>query len=563
VKTTKVSRNEQPTASQNYVRKLAKALLLFPIIVFFLNGCSESESVEDGLPESASDSSYYHFLGWKDNPQHGHDFSVNPQNCKACHGEDLSGGSSGVSCADCHHNDDYPYYYHDGVAGGATHIIMGGCDGCHGNDFTGGPTGQSCSISTCHTDRDTCSNPGCHQTLQSHPVHTLASSNGPAAMACDGTCHHTNPLEYSQFADGNDLYSTTVCDDCHSPGGVYDGVSDNVIGAKPNWEDGVYNASGDALSGGKEDWCAGCHDDDPSVIETVYAPGVMGDNVNYGFKVSGHGRPDASKECLDCHNARATHIDGEARTYLFDSAYYAAAQSGVEYAAGYRLRYVGEEVPLMVPANYATTFGYNAASMRDNAFRLCFDAGCHDSIEIFDDAPGDGIDSNFKASLTGPPRNYSYAWGIGGDINEHVAHIMNFVGTLWDSDWDTDTTGAGGSDGYDSMTACSSCHNVHGAAGAEGSTNEAMIRDGSLAGRTGYGFSYVIEDPSVGGYPWVTSTDATQLTSVGAIFRNNTAKMCGGSMCHGNPAPPPASSYDATGTGWGNYLEHYRPWVDY
>jgi hypothetical protein len=90
-----------------------------------------------------------------------------------------------------------------------------------------------------------------------------------------------------------------------------------------------------------------------------------------------------------------------------------------------------------------------------------------------------------------------------------------------------------------------------------------MIRDGSLTGRTGYGFSYVIEDVLSGGYPWVTSTGATQSTSVGAILRNNTANMCGGSMCHGNPTPPAGSSYDASGSSWGTYLEFYRPWDDY
>ena len=214
-------------------------------------------------------------------------------------------------------------------------------------------------------------------------------------------------------------------------------------------------------------------------------------------------------------------------------------------------------MPLMIPANYHITFDYNAATMRDNAFRLCF--GCHDPSKIFDNTPGDGITSNFKASLPDPPRDYSYAWGSGADVNEHVSHIMNYMGPFGDSDWDTSTTGAGGSGGRDSLMACSNCHNVHGAAGIHGSTNEAMIRDGKLAGRTGYGFSYVVEDIGSGGYPWVTSSDATQAASTGSIFRNNTANMCGGSMCHGDPTPPAGSSYDASGSAWGTYLEYYRP----
>jgi hypothetical protein len=193
--------------------------------------------------------------------------------------------------------------------------------------------------------------------------------------------------------------------------------------------------------------------------------------------------------------------------------------------------------------------------MIDDAFNLCFE--CHDEKAVLDNIPGDGLDTNFKASSPDPPRNYSYAWGSGADTNEHVAHIMNYVGPFADSDWDFATNGPGGSNGRDTLAACPSCHNVHGVAGIQGSTNEVMIRDGSLAGRTGYGFSYVIEAPA--GYPMVTSTGATKSNSVGAIFRNNTANMCGGSMCHGDPAPPAASSYDASGSSWGTYIEYYRP----
>ena len=90
MKITKVLECKRPTANQEYMQKLAKALLLFPMILFLLSGCTDS--VEDGLSGSESDPSYYHSTGWKDDPQHGRDFSTNPQNCKACHGEDLEGG---------------------------------------------------------------------------------------------------------------------------------------------------------------------------------------------------------------------------------------------------------------------------------------------------------------------------------------------------------------------------------------------------------------------------------------------------------------------------------------
>ncbi len=393
----------------------------------------------------------------------------------------------------------------------------------------------------------------CHGTSGSHSIHTTGDPRGPATPLDCNDCHDGN--NYLQFTDGQPLATTTTCDTCHSPGGSYDGVNDPTIGAKTNWDSGVY---GSPLQPGKEQWCVGCHDDDPAVIAGISAPDVS------LFWTSGHGR-SGTVDCEDCHDtATGTHIDGDARTYTFDTSYYSPSHSGVAYAAGYRLTYVSGEVPLMVPANYSTTFSYDAQTMKDNAFRLCFDS-CHNPEYVLDTTPA-SLDTNFKATAPNPPRNYSYAWGSGADINEHVSHIMNYTMQTWDSDWDPSTNGPSPGN-TDSMTACSTCHNVHGAAGYQaGWPNDVMIRDGSLAGRTGFGFSYVIQDTGAGGYPWVTSIGATKMNSTGAILRNSTETsssdvMCTGSMCHG-VAPQSSPSYDASGNAWGTYLEFYRPWQD-
>ncbi|MCP4590055.1 MAG: hypothetical protein GY842_04875, partial [bacterium] len=449
----------------------------------------------------------------------------------------------------------------------------GVCNFCHGG---GGSTGDPEYVINCY-DPDNVDyyrvpveapNPctACHgqppdgtefpNTAGAHATHMIGT-NGPHVSDCF-VCHadlsdgvHNNAV--ASFASGIDANSngdieldeTDVCDACHSPDGPIDGVAEGIA----NWAAGTPVA------------CAGCHDTGTSTIQGVTAPPVAGDNVTWGYYATGHGR-GGMVACTACHNANALHFDGEARTFSFESGQYGPSQSGVDYAAGYRLKDVDGEVPLMIPANYNITFDYNAATMRDNAFRLCF--SCHDITKVFDDTPGDGIDSNFKASLPNPPRNYSYAWGSGADVNEHVAHVMNYVGPFADSDWDEATDGPGGTEGRDSLTACSSCHNVHGAAGNCGSTNETMIRDGSLVNRPGgYGFSHVVEDVGAGGYPTVTSVEATKSNSVGAIFRYNTNNMCGGSMCHGNPDPPDDCSYDASGSSWGTYLEYFRPWEDH
>ncbi|MGA1870602.1 MAG: thrombospondin type 3 repeat-containing protein [bacterium] len=374
---------------------------------------------------------------------------------------------------------------------------------------------------------------------QSHETH-FDTVKGPGLPDTDCLfCH-----------DASHTLHPNVCDTCHSPFGAYNGVDDPVIGAMANWSEGVYEADGITLKSGKERWCIGCHDDVPAKSKSgensIYAPNIAGDNTSYGFFVNGH---SSGTNCLDCHNAGINHIDHESRTYTFNQAYYSPSRSGIAYAAGYRLRYIDGEVPLMIPADFGITFSYNGNLMKDTAFRLCFN--CHKSLALLDDDPGDGIYTNFKSSSP------KYSYGGGRDSNDHFTHIMSITGPFSDSDWDINTTSPYGMQGCDSTITCSSCHNIHGAAGTEGSTNEPMIRDGNLSGRDGYGFSYLVEDRASGGYPMVTSSNATQSNSVGAIFRNNIGTMCGASLCHVNPSPN-GSSYDASGSGPGTYLEFYK-----
>ncbi len=448
------------------------------------------------------------------------------------------------------------FAHNDGLSSGDDSTPDGVCQVCHSLTHywtAGGESGEHYSgedCIRCHSHRanflhggdgDDCAD--CHGHSGAHAVHTVLNSRGPNPPLTCGACHDIDnyPL-FGEPGAAETLEETMVCDDCHSPDGPFDGVTEG----KTNW------SSGSQVS------CQGCHDTGNSTIQGVSAPPAAGDNSTWGYFVSGHGGRHGFITCVDCHDVNKTHIDGEPDTYSFNSNYYAPAESGRAYADGYRLREISGEAPLMIPSNYYITFGYDAQLMKETAFRLCFE--CHLSDNVFDNIPGNGLKTNFKATPPNPPRNYSYAWGSGESTNEHVAHILNYVGPFADSDWDVNTSGPGGQNGRDTMTTCTSCHNVHGASGTHGSTNEAMIRDGVLVERNGYGFSYVIEDTAAGGYPWVTSQYANKMNSVGAVFRNNTGDMCGGSLCHDDPDPPPASSYDASGSAWGTYLEYYRPY---
>ncbi|MBI5632334.1 MAG: CxxxxCH/CxxCH domain-containing protein [Nitrospirae bacterium] len=320
-----------------------------------------------------------------------------------------------------------------------------GCISCHGHDagyeYSAGQYSQG------------------KGTFMSHSTHTENDSDdlrGPN-IACDA-CHDTNNFPY--FKSGTDtngdgkytLSETNVCNPCHSPEGTYDGVNDPLIGAKNNWGAGVYN--GNLLTAGKEKWCAGCHDRGTSVIGSVNAPNVIGDEsgaytygTGWGFYKTGHGLSSgetypasggitagAGATCGNCHDLSAAHIDGSARTY---DDHESADTDPSEYRIGYRLRMINGQEPMTIPKT-GTTDPAN--------YRLCAD--CHTNTAAFTD-PFSG-DTNFRDTT-----------------NRHYYH-MDATGWRFSADWN----GA-----YTSRITCITCHNVH------GSTRLAMMRDGKLINR--------------------------------------------------------------------------------
>ncbi|MEW6219311.1 MAG: cytochrome c3 family protein [Thermodesulfobacteriota bacterium] len=353
----------------------------------------------------------------------------------------VGGGQAGRNCVACHAHANG--FAHGGGAGG------GGCESCHGHDGGFGGPGS-----------------GGKGSFFSHSTHTESDADdakGPA-LAC-GDCHNTSA--FPSFKDGAaSLAVTTVCDPCHSPGGTYDGVGDPEVGAKANWDAGIYAADGVSLKPGKEKWCATCHDEEPSVIQGVSAPHVIGDEdgaytygTGWGFYKTGHGLPAAQAypskggqfpplmvngssravECGSCHDLASRHIDGVARTYGTQ------AVTPTGYRQGYRLKMIDGKEPMEVPK---TPWGENTF----DDYLLCFQ--CHDSTPFLD--PVDER-SNMAQRSTG---NASLKVG-------HYYHLASIGWQGWRSDWRS-TVNSG--------VSCTQCHNVH------GSKAYAMLSDGSLTG---------------------------------------------------------------------------------
>jgi hypothetical protein len=180
----------------------------------------------------------------------------------------------------------------------------------------------------------------------------------------------------------------------------------------------------------------------------TYAPKVIGDNLTYGFYVTGH-----KINCLSCHDASKKHIDHKHRTYEVDETTYQVVHS---YEDGYRLGNIGNNRPMVIPKASVV----NPNVLDPSEFALCFK--CHDSASILSTTPDN---TNFHRD--NDPYNRNFHW-----------YHLSMQSRIWDSDWDAVINGTWGVS-RDSMPSCTACHNVHGSPGPT------MIRHGELISTPG------------------------------------------------------------------------------
>ncbi len=316
--------------------------------------------------------------------------------CDACH-----------AVADSAHPDsNHPGNHNQGNAGSS-------CIECHSHSasFAHAGSGTSSDCGDCHGKDADNSGAG---TTQSHSTHTENDADdqkGPN-ISCDA-CHDIN--NFPDFKDGEDFANTAVCDACHSPGGVIDGVNDAIVGAKSNWQTGVY--SNGQLPFDKQLWCSGCHDDVPANSKQdgsgVSAGNVLGDNSSWGYFVTGH-----NMACSNCHDLKQQHID------------HLATEVATNSPTNYRF-YPGKglELPKQLPTE-------------DTDFALCY--SCHDAAWIKADPADSGVnlETNFRSDNRPDFGTYNY----------HFLHIE-------ESTWEINSS-------------CVFCHDPH------GTIRPAMTRSG-------------------------------------------------------------------------------------
>lgn len=145
----------QLTAKISQIEELMKQtytiLSLALIILLAFAACSEDKSP---LASTAHHDSDWNTLG-AENSHGAKVLEIGYVSCESCHGADLKGGDSMVGCFDCHQTYPHPPEWNlitDANFHGKFILNNSGsttyCQGCHGTNLAGGKSGVSCY--SCH-----------------------------------------------------------------------------------------------------------------------------------------------------------------------------------------------------------------------------------------------------------------------------------------------------------------------------------------------------------------------------------------------------------------------------
>lgn len=244
------------------------------------------------------DASGRHQPGWL--AIHGTTYFKDTNVCIACHGSDLKGGISGVSCDKCHtlpHAKPWKGHYQ------ATDLLTA-CTACHGAGLSGGAKAPACSI--------------CHKLLV------------PGMVPVQGECVscHKNPPNGAVFPNRSGVHTAHTaltgvgCSVCHSGAGYGTANHGTLPTASVAFSASYYAKSGTAVrnsdgtcsnvschggittrnwSGGRLNpltECDQCH-------KSGTAAGLPESNSYYSGEHTTH-LTEAGLRCVDCHDMSKT-----------------------------------------------------------------------------------------------------------------------------------------------------------------------------------------------------------------------------------------------------------------
>jgi predicted CxxxxCH...CXXCH cytochrome family protein len=190
---------------------MSRLALLLSFAVLLAAGCSTPSD------QSAFDTATNrHIAGWVP-AEHAPAAQENIASCKECHGEDLLGGISGVSCSSCHVN---------GISS------LTGCTSCHGRPPAAVPgrfeghkahnaLPQVANVcDTCHSGAGTGTQNHVNSVIDVLILSAYNAKSGAAVRNADGTCSsvschggQTTPAWVAGAIDTN-----TQCTSCHAFG---------------------------------------------------------------------------------------------------------------------------------------------------------------------------------------------------------------------------------------------------------------------------------------------------------------------------------------------------------
>ena len=219
-------------------------------VALLVLSCSKLSSVDNGSQGSSTPADpavspaeiqaiYPHTVEFKSTRLHGQKYTANGATCRTCHGKDLSGAATKVSCVSCHeifpHSEDFKTKTH----GSLFLKNRETCTRCHGADSRGGSIGISCTSCHNYPHDPKWALPKNHGTQFVAEIGSASPTPNHPWVGCQ-TCHTQAQAEGGK-SDGSNRVG---CDSCHV--------------MVPHGDD--FNNGGHAtVAGTHEGGCLNCH----------------------------------------------------------------------------------------------------------------------------------------------------------------------------------------------------------------------------------------------------------------------------------------------------------------